>query len=138
MALQGINLPLMPLGMEALWVATYRELGLSPQDLEDFFPGPAFLAWGRMGNIQGYGGPLPPEYMAAQLDTAKAVVARMRAYGMTPVYPAFAGFVPRALKDHFPGASVTPSTNWCHFPEGYCCPYLLDAGDPLYQVGLPA
>lgn len=52
MALQGINLPLMPLGMEALQVATFTALGLSECQLQDFFPGPAFLAWGRMGNIQ--------------------------------------------------------------------------------------
>jgi len=52
MALQGINMPLMPLGMEALQVATFTSLGLTQQQLQDFFPGPAFLAWGRMGNIQ--------------------------------------------------------------------------------------
>jgi hypothetical protein len=52
MALQGINMPLMPLGMEALQAATFAGLGLDPEQLQDFFPGPAFLAWGRMGNIQ--------------------------------------------------------------------------------------
>lgn len=52
MALQGINLPLMPLGMEALQVETFTALGLTAGQLQDFFPGPAFLAWGRMGNIQ--------------------------------------------------------------------------------------
>jgi hypothetical protein len=52
MALQGINMPLMPLGMEALQAATFAGLGLGLEQLQDFFPGPAFLAWGRMGNIQ--------------------------------------------------------------------------------------
>jgi hypothetical protein len=52
MALQGINMPLMPLGMEALQAATFAGLGLTAEQLQDFFPGPAFLAWGRMGNIQ--------------------------------------------------------------------------------------
>lgn len=45
MALQGINMPLMPLGMEALLTATFTSLGLQPSQLEDFFPGPVFLAW---------------------------------------------------------------------------------------------
>lgn len=45
MALQGINMPLMPLGMEALLATTFTSLGLQPSQLEDFFPGPAFLAW---------------------------------------------------------------------------------------------
>lgn len=54
MALQGINLSLMPLGAEAIWVRTFKdEFGLGPESLADFFPGPAFVAWGRMGNIQG-------------------------------------------------------------------------------------
>lgn len=54
MALQGINVALMPLGAEALWAETYaNDFGLGSADLADWFPGPAFLAWGRMGNIQG-------------------------------------------------------------------------------------
>jgi hypothetical protein len=45
MALQGINMPMMPVGMEALLTATFSSLGLQRSQLEDFFPGPAFLAW---------------------------------------------------------------------------------------------
>lgn len=85
-----------------------------------------------MGNIQGYAGPLPPAYRSKQLSLAKQVVGRMRQLGMTPVYPAFAGFVPAALKELHPQASVTPASNWCHFPPGYCCPLMLDPSDPLY------
>ncbi|WIA09974.1 hypothetical protein OEZ85_010186 [Tetradesmus obliquus] len=132
MALQGINLPLMPLGMEALQAATFAGLGLSAEQLQDFFPGPAFLAWGRMGNIQGYGGPLPAAYMQKQLQLARRVVGRMRELGMTPVYPAFAGFVPRALAALYPDAAITPASNWCHFPDAYACPYLLAPDDPLF------
>eukprot|EP00775_Hariotina_reticulata_P004459 gene4459-4715_t len=132
MALQGVNMPLMPLGMEALQVATFTSLGLTQQQLQDFFPGPAFLAWGRMGNIQGYAGPLPESYMAKQLSLAQRVVQRMREFGMTPVYPAFAGFVPRALAELHPEAALTPASNWCHFPASYCCPLLLDPSDPLF------
>ena len=85
-----------------------------------------------MGNIQGYAGPLPASYMDHQLQLAKRVVQRMRQLGMTPVYPAFAGFVPAALKQLYPEASTTPASNWCHFPAGYCCPLMLDPADPLY------
>jgi alpha-N-acetylglucosaminidase len=86
-----------------------------------------------MGNIQGYAGPLPAAYMEQQLALAKKVVDRMRQLGMTPVYPAFAGFVPAALQQLHPEASVTPASNWCHFPPGYCCPLMLDPSDPLYS-----
>lgn len=54
MALQGVNIAIMPCGAEAVWSrALQEEFGLSARDLEGFWPGPAFLAWGRMGNIQG-------------------------------------------------------------------------------------
>ncbi|KIZ03038.1 alpha-N-acetylglucosaminidase [Monoraphidium neglectum] len=142
MALQGVNLSLMPLGAEAAWQAALQEeFGLAPDGLADFFPGPAFLAWGRMGNIQGWGGPLPPEYAAKQAALGRRVVARMRELGISPVFPAFAGFVPRALAAAFPDARVVRSSNWCHFPEvrrqqAYCCPLLLDPQDPLFaRVG---
>ncbi len=81
MALQGINLPLAPVGMEAIWSTTFTQFGLDPSDLEDFFTGPSFLAWGRMGNIQGYGGPLPAAYMAKQATLQKQIVTRMRQVG---------------------------------------------------------
>ncbi|KAI8466868.1 MAG: tim-barrel domain-containing protein [Monoraphidium minutum] len=133
MALQGVNLALMPLGAEAVWAAAFtRDLGLPAAALADFFPGPAFLAWGRMGNIQGWGGPLPEEYMAQQLALGRRVVARMRELGIEPVFPAFAGFVPRALAAAYPNARVIRSSNWCRFPEAYCCPLLLDPQDPLF------
>ncbi len=55
---------------------------------------------------------------------------------MTPVFPAFAGFIPRALVARYPHAHATPASNWCRFPHAYCCPYLLDPRDPLFaQIG---
>ncbi len=72
---------------------------------------------GRMGNIQGWGGPLDPAWRLAQVSThspereshcslsdtthhppqaelQKKIVERQRMFGMLPVLPAFAGFVP--------------------------------------------
>ena len=58
MALQGVNIALMPLGADAVWARAYRdEFDLAAADLEGFWPGPAFLAWGRMGNVQGCAAP---------------------------------------------------------------------------------
>jgi hypothetical protein len=33
-------------------------MGLSEEDIEAHFGGPAFLAWFRMGNLNSWGGPL--------------------------------------------------------------------------------
>ena len=45
MALNGINLPLAFTGQEAIWQRVYHKIGLTQQELDTFFGGPAFLAW---------------------------------------------------------------------------------------------
>ena len=45
MALNGINLPLAFTGQEAIWQRVYHKIGLTQQELDSFFGGPAFLAW---------------------------------------------------------------------------------------------
>jgi len=45
MALNGINLPLAFTGQEAIWESVYAKLGLSPEDIQEYISGPAFLAW---------------------------------------------------------------------------------------------
>jgi hypothetical protein len=62
----------------------------------------------------------------------KRIVQRMREFGMTPVLPAFAGFVPPQLADRVPSARITRLPNWGHFPEPFCCMPLLDPLDPLF------
>ncbi|KAK9823140.1 hypothetical protein WJX72_000555 [[Myrmecia] bisecta] len=68
-----------------------------------------------------------------QADLQRRIVARMRSFGMNPVFPAFAGFVPEALVRRFPHARFTRSANWNHFPDQYCCVHLLDPLDPLFH-----
>ncbi|KAK3031104.1 hypothetical protein RJ639_036844 [Escallonia herrerae] len=53
MALQGVNLPLAFTGQESIWQKVFMGFNISRQDLDDFFGGPAFLAWARMGNLHG-------------------------------------------------------------------------------------
>ncbi|KAF7225366.1 transcript variant X2 [Nothobranchius furzeri] len=67
MALNGINLPLAFTGQEALWQEVYRALGLNESEIEEFFSGPAFLAWNRMANMKKFGGPLPQSWHVNQL-----------------------------------------------------------------------
>ncbi|CAM8912675.1 unnamed protein product [Rhodiola kirilowii] len=134
MALQGINLPLAFTGQEAIWQKVFQKLNISTSDLNDFFGGPAFLAWSRMGNLHGWGGPLPQSWLDQQLDLQKKILARMHELGMTPVLPAFSGNVPAALKNIFPSAKITRLGNWFTVQSDlrWCCTYLLDAKDPLF------
>ncbi|KAA8540869.1 hypothetical protein F0562_024993 [Nyssa sinensis] len=138
MALQGINLPLAFTGQEAIWQKVFQKFNISSSDLNDFFGGPAFLAWSRMGNLHGWGGPLPQSWLDQQLILQKKILARMHELGMTPVLPAFSGNVPAALKYIHPSARITQLANW--FTVGgdprWCCTYLLDATDPLFvEIG---
>lgn len=45
MALNGINFALAFNGQELIWQRLFRSLGLRDSEIDDFFTGPAFLAW---------------------------------------------------------------------------------------------
>lgn len=45
----------------------YLALGLTQEEIDKYFTGPAFLAWGRMGNLHTWGGPLPRSWHLKQL-----------------------------------------------------------------------
>ncbi|KAF4517969.1 hypothetical protein B566_EDAN005336 [Ephemera danica] len=133
MALNGINLPLAFVGQEAIWEKVYSKLGLNHTEIADHFTGPAFFAWGRMGNIRGWGGPLPMSWHSQTLELQHKILARMREFGMTPVLPAFAGHVPRALVRIYPHANFTKMGDWNDFEDKYCCPYLLSPEDAAFH-----
>lgn len=102
MALHGINLPLAWVGYEHTLVEVFREIGLTDAEILSFLSGPSFQAWNRFGNIQGDWGPggpetLPKASIEDQFELQKKIVARLVDLGMTPVLPAFPGFVPHAI-----------------------------------------
>lgn len=124
MALHGINLPLAWVGFEHTLVEVFREIGLTDPEIASFLSGPAFQAWNRFGNIQGDWGPngpvaLPQAWIDGQFELQKKIVARMVDLGMTPVLPAFPGFVPHAISRVFPNASVVNAPQWAGFPPRY-------------------
>ncbi|OVA15285.1 Alpha-N-acetylglucosaminidase [Macleaya cordata] len=138
MALQGINLPLAFTGQEAIWQKVFKNFNISNEDLNDFFGGPAFLAWARMANLHGWGGPLPQSWLDQQLVLQKLILSRMIELGMTPVLPSFSGNVPAALKRIFPSANITRLGDWntVNGDRRWCCTFLLDPSDPLFvEIG---
>ncbi|EOX96635.1 Alpha-N-acetylglucosaminidase family / NAGLU family isoform 1 [Theobroma cacao] len=134
MALQGINLPLAFTGQEAIWQKVFTGFNISMEDLNNFFGGPAFLAWARMGNLHGWGGPLSKNWLKQQLVLQKKILSRMLELGMTPVLPSFSGNVPAALKTIFPSANITRLGDWntVNGDPRWCCTYLLNPSDPLF------
>ncbi|KAL6902116.1 hypothetical protein ACP4OV_004992 [Aristida adscensionis] len=134
MALQGINLPLAFTGQEAIWQKVFKSFNVTNRDLDDFFGGPAFLAWARMGNLHGWGGPLSQNWLDQQLALQKKILSRMIELGMVPVLPSFSGNVPAVFKKLFPSANITRLGDWntVDADPRYCCTYLLDPADALF------
>ena len=128
MALHGINAPLAMNGQEGIWQRVWRHYGLTNRDLDDFFPGPAFLPWFRMGNLYGHEGPLPQHWIDSQVALQKKILARERSLGMTPILPAFSSFVPPAFVKKHPEAKIRESSAWADFRPTL----LLDPSDPLF------
>ncbi|XP_047117354.1 alpha-N-acetylglucosaminidase isoform X1 [Schistocerca piceifrons] len=134
MAMNSINLALAFNGQEAIWMQVYKRLNMTADEIDEHFTGPAFFAWNRMGNIRGWAGPLSDTWHNQQAVLQRRILDRMRELGIIPVLPAFAGHVPRAFERLFPDVNMTMMKKWNNFPEEYCCPYLLDPTDTLYQT----
>jgi alpha-N-acetylglucosaminidase len=133
LALHGYNLPLASTGQEHVFFRLWTErYGLEPEDLVDFFAGPAFLAWNRMANINDWLGGLTEGFMQAQSALQLRILRRMAELQMTPVLPGFGGSVPKALIARFPDADIAATDPWKGFPTPYAPTYMLDPTDPLF------
>ena len=96
MLLNGINMPLAFVGQEYVWMKlfTSKTYGLTNDDMWAFFAGPAFLPWGRMGNIRGWaGGTMSPAGMLNWINERKnlniQILKRMRSFGMEAALTGF-------------------------------------------------
>uniref|UniRef100_A0A1I8JDC8 Alpha-N-acetylglucosaminidase n=2 Tax=Macrostomum lignano TaxID=282301 RepID=A0A1I8JDC8_9PLAT len=83
MALHGVNLAYALTGQERVMAGAMSHFGLTEADLVQYFPGPAFLAWGRMGNLKAWGGPLSKAWCDSQVDLQRRILDRMAALGIT-------------------------------------------------------
>ncbi|XP_067625676.1 alpha-N-acetylglucosaminidase isoform X2 [Eurosta solidaginis] len=132
MAMMGITLTIAPI-QEYIWYDIYTKIGLKKEEIEDHFAGPAFQAWQRMGNIRGWGGPIPQSYRRMQKVLQRRILKAERDLGMHIALPAFAGHVPVSLKRLFPNVTFTPVERWNRFPDKYCCDFFLDPSEPLFR-----
>jgi alpha-N-acetylglucosaminidase len=126
MALHGVTMPLALTGHEAVLLAAYTRLGLTAEEVRDFLGGPGYLPFQYMGCLDTFAGPLSQTWIDSHRDLGSAILERQRAFGMTPVLPAFTGHVPQQLA---PG--LVSSRTWQGFPT-----HVLPPTDPLFeQVG---
>ncbi|KAL5388189.1 hypothetical protein DPSP01_003178 [Paraphaeosphaeria sporulosa] len=134
LALHGVNLPLAWVGFEKILLDAFQEVNLTTSQILPFFSGPAFQAWNRFGNTQGsWGGQLPLQWIDQQFELQQKILSRMLELGMTPILPAFTGFVPRALVDVYPNATVVNGSQWEDFPPEFTNTTFLEPSDPLFS-----
>ncbi|OAA68912.1 Alpha-N-acetylglucosaminidase [Cordyceps fumosorosea ARSEF 2679] len=121
-ALHGVNFQLAWVGYEKIYLDCFRQLGLADDDILAFFTGPAFQPWNRLGNIKGTWGPeqqrrpLSMAWIEQQAALQARIVARMVRLGITPILPAFPGFVPDAFARARPGAQLVRAPAWGGLP----------------------
>ncbi|KAL3444836.1 tim-barrel domain-containing protein [Aspergillus insuetus] len=133
MALHGVNFPLAWVGQEKILIDVFYELGLTDDEINSYLSGPAFQAWNRFGNIQGsWGGSLPTDWVNKQFLLGQQIVDRMVELGMTPILPAFTGFVPQNISRVLPNATIVTGGTWSKFPETYTNDVFLEPFDDNY------
>ncbi len=115
MALHGINMPLALNGEEKIWQKVFRGYGIPDSSIQSFFSGPAFLPWQRMGNLNGHMSPLPQSWIDGQAALQKKILQSERALGMTPIVPAFSGFVPGDFGQYHPEVKLESTNGWVGF-----------------------
>ena len=130
MALNGINMPLSITGQEYIWQRVWRQFGMTDEQIRAFFTGPAHLPWQRMGNLDRFMGPLPQSFIDNQFELQKQILKRERSFGMKPVLPAFAGHVPKDLKNKYPAIKITDLGSYETGDENDA--FFLDPMDPLF------
>ena len=129
MALHGIDMPLALVANEAITARVLKKLGLTDEEIYNYFVGPAHLPWMRLGNLSGIDSPLPESWHEDQIALQHRILDRMRSLGMKPVCPAFAGFLPKDILRIYPDAKLVETT-W----SGGFHNWILLTEDPLFPI----
>ncbi len=98
MALHGVDMPLLEIAAEAVAERVWRKLGLTDAEIDDYLAGPAHMPWFRMGNLTRCPDKQPKAWRERAVRLQHRVLDRMRELGMTPIAPAFAGFLPQTVR----------------------------------------
>lgn len=134
MAFHGLDMPLALIANEAISTRVWKKMGLTQQEIDDFYTGPAHLPWQRMGNITKIDGPLNDNWHKGQVELMHKVLGRMRELGMKPIVPAFAGFVPKGMKRLHPEIKFFHPA-WAGFSADKRTSFLLPDTDLFMNIG---
>ena len=129
LALNGINVAQVVPGTEAVFQSVLRDqFGYGNADVAAWLCLPSHLPWMLMGNMYGFGGPVPQSVINGRCALGQQICQRMRDLGIEPMMQGCFGMVPPDFSTRYPSASVIPQGGWGVFTE----PNLLNMTDPLF------
>ncbi|KAF9433228.1 hypothetical protein BGZ76_009717 [Entomortierella beljakovae] len=137
MFLNGVNMALAMVGQEYVFRELYESLGVTRLELNDFFAGPAFTPWQRMGNIQGSWSPLNDsqykhDWIDSQWELQLKIMGRMQDLNITAILPSFNGFVPNQLTKKFPNVKFQKASQW-RLPDPYTRVTYVPSTEPFFN-----
>ena len=128
LALSGINAMIVERGMDSVLYETFRDAGYADDEIRGWITQPAHQNWQLMGNLCCFDGPISKTLLQKRALSARQIITRLRALGITPVLPGFYGIVPADFQKKFPSAHVIAQGEWA----GFTRPGWLDPRDPMF------
>ena len=129
MAMNGINMPFIITGQEAVWINTFTQYGYTEKEVRQWLGSPAHFPWTFMQNMHSFGGELPEEWTPQRVELARKIITRARALGMHTVLQGYYGMVLPDFAKRHPGTKVIPQGRWA---GGLPRPEMLDPTDPMF------
>ncbi|MEW2526497.1 alpha-N-acetylglucosaminidase [Streptomyces sp. NPDC047071] len=131
LALHGYNEVLVYTGADAVHHRVFQEFGYGDEELRAWVPGPAHQPWWLLQNMASFPHPVSRQLLEHRARLGRRIADRLRALGMTPVFPGYFGTVPPGFADRNPGARTVPQGDWV----GFARPDWLDPRtDPFARV----
>jgi len=134
MAFHGMNMPLLPGAHESILRRVFEKIGLTEDEIDSYFTGPAHFPWNKMGNITRWDGNIPKSFYDKQIQLNHKILKRAKELNMYPIIPAFAGFVPSCILKYYPNEKIR-ELNWGGFNKEYHA-WILQPGSSLFlEIG---
>ncbi len=128
LALSGTNAILIERGADLVLYETFRDAGYSDLAIRNWITEPAHQNWQLMGNMCCFIEPISLDLLHKRAESAKKLIAMLRALGITPVLPGYYGIVPADFATLHPGAHVVTQGDW----NGFTRPGWIDPRDPNF------
>lgn len=119
LAMYGTTEALLLIGSDYVWFQALREEDISTGYIMGTMSAPQFWPRQLQGHFDSVLPPVDPLFLKARGQLGRSIADRMRAWGITPVLPAFTGTVSAQLQGVLKGAKYLPQPAWYGYPSVY-------------------